>query len=166
MLRQKSEENDENCQGDQQVEELVENLNQPSTDSLPEDLTKDSSFEEIIEDEPVVEEKVKKTKKKPKKKKTQQTCEKVEPVEDFVELHEALYTAIVANQQQGLRDALELVKATIPSASNRAKWINAPVKGNEHDQTYLHLAAKNNALNSITVSTVTLFLKDFWPYCL
>ena len=129
-------------------------MNQPSTDSLPEDLTKDSSFEEVI-DEPVVEEKVKKTKKKPKKKKTQPTCEKVEPVDDFVELHETLYTAIVANQQQGLRDALELVKATIPGASNRAKWINSPVKGNKHDQTYLHLAAKNNALNSITVSSIS-----------
>lgn len=154
VLRQKSEENDENCQGDLQVENVPESINQPSTDSLPEDVTKDSSFEEVIEDEPVVEEKVKKTKKKPKKKKTQPSCEKVEPVDDFVELHETLYTAIVANQQQGLREALELVKATIPSAPNRAKWINAPVKGNEHDQTYLHLAAKNNALNSITVSSL------------
>ena len=43
-------------------------------------------------------------------------------------------------KKAGLKEALDAVTTTIPSASNRAKWINQPV--NDLSQTYLHLAAK------------------------
>merc|ERR1711892_798416 len=136
---------DENECGDAETPVVEEESTNSPVDEEP-----STDVVEVEEEEEEVKRVIKKTKKKPKKKKVESST--VTPVKsvDYSELHQTLYTAIIANQQAGLKAALDLVTTTIPSVSSRAKWINEPVTGNDLDQTYLHLAAKNNALNSIS----------------